>query len=83
MSDRPPQTVSNLRAALRGRAFKGDDKASSPHKQKQDGIAEATIAVGLKPKELTKQERQLFGSRSASYLRARCVHWRITSMAMS
>eukprot|EP00878_Enallax_costatus_P019801 GHUV01020904.1.p1 GENE.GHUV01020904.1~~GHUV01020904.1.p1 ORF type:complete len:1234 (+),score=527.47 GHUV01020904.1:96-3797(+) len=71
MLENQPQTVSNLRATLRGRAFKGEARSSSAQKQKQDGVAEATVAVGLKLKELTPQERQLFGSRSTSYLRAR------------
>lgn len=71
MADNQLQTVSNLRATLKGRAFKGEARSSSAHKQKHDEVAEATVAVGLKPKELTPQERQLFGSRSTSYLRAR------------
>lgn len=71
MSGSRVHTVANLRAALRGRAFKADDKGSSGYKQQQDDAVEAIEGVGLKPQELTKQERHLFASRSTSYLRAR------------
>ncbi len=33
--------------------------------------AEATVAVGLKPQVLTKQERAMFGGRTGEYLAAR------------
>ena len=50
------------------------DVASSPE-------AEATIAVGLKPKVLTKQELQLFGNSINEYLEVRSVSggrlWRL------
>jgi hypothetical protein len=36
-------------------------------------VREAVIAVGLKPKEMTKQERQQFNGRTRAYLQARCV----------
>lgn len=36
-------------------------------------VREAAIAVGLKPKQMTKQERQQFSGRTRIYLQARCV----------
>jgi hypothetical protein len=35
-------------------------------------VREAVIAVGLKPKEMTKQEKQQFNGRTRAYLQARC-----------
>lgn len=40
----------------------------------QGAAALATVSVGLKPGEMTKLERQLFGSRMQQYLRSRCGH---------
>jgi hypothetical protein len=37
----------------------------------QGAAALATVSVGLKPGEMTKLERQLFGSRMKQYLRSR------------
>jgi hypothetical protein len=51
---------------MRKRQDEAANVASSPE-------AEATIAVGLKPKVLTKQELQVFGNRMNDYLDARFV----------
>jgi hypothetical protein len=48
------------------------DGSSAASAVAQSPAAVATVAVGLQPFEMTKQERQLFGNRMKDYLRARC-----------
>ncbi|WIA28969.1 hypothetical protein OEZ86_011504 [Tetradesmus obliquus] len=66
-----------LRARYIRRAFEqqGDSKEASSGAA---DVREAAIAVGLKPKQMTKQERQQFSGRTRIYLQARnkiLVQW--------
>eukprot|EP00879_Flechtneria_rotunda_P032655 GHRR01035906.1.p1 GENE.GHRR01035906.1~~GHRR01035906.1.p1 ORF type:complete len:309 (+),score=123.72 GHRR01035906.1:212-1138(+) len=67
MIDQAAYTGYSLRARHLRKAFGSRSTAGSKHSIED----EATVAVGLKPTALTKQERQVFGSRVNDYLCAR------------
>jgi hypothetical protein len=69
MSHEARTSCYGLRALCIRRGLKEEQPSTS--KDGTDAASEACIAVGLKAKEMTKQERQLFGTRMHDYLKAR------------
>jgi len=57
-----------LRARLRYPGQGGERSALD------DGVVEALLFVGLKPKVLSKRERQAFGGQMSDYITIRWVH---------
>ncbi|WIA08913.1 hypothetical protein OEZ85_008331 [Tetradesmus obliquus] len=74
-------TEESNKYALRARYIRRGFEQQGDSKEASSGAAdvrEAAIAVGLKPKQMTKQERQQFSGRTRIYLQARnkiLVQW--------
>lgn len=69
----PARVTMSLRQRHIKKGFRsGDAAAAGAVAGAAQGAALATVAVGLKPGEMTKLERQLFGSRMKDYLKSRC-----------
>ena len=65
----PGRMAASGRYGLRQRNREPAVKAEAP----DDETVRALLFLGLKPKVLSKRERQLFGGQSADYTSVRCV----------
>lgn len=67
----PARLKMSLRQRHIRRGFRSADAEGAAAAGPNQGAALATVAVGLKHGEMTKLERQLFGSRMKDYLKSR------------